>query len=54
MVVVDPYEVAVLDVDGDLLGEEPVGFLVGGEGGFVKDNFTWVVVEEGPHDGVCG
>lgn len=52
VVVVDPDEVAILNVLDDGLGEEMVYFLVGCPCGFIKGDFAGVVVEEGPEDGV--
>lgn len=48
VVVVDPDEVAVLDVFDDGLGEEAVDFLVGAPGGLVEGDLTGMIVEEGP------
>ena len=53
MVVVHPDHVAVLHVFGHGLGEEAVDLAVGGPGGLVERDFSWVVVEEWPEDGVC-
>lgn len=53
MVVVHPDHVAVLHVFDHGLGEEAVDLAVGGPGGLVEGDFSWVVVEEWPKDGVC-
>lgn len=52
MVIMDPNEVVVLNVGRDSLGEETVRFGVGVPGRLVKRDFTGMVVEEGPHDGI--
>lgn len=50
MVVVDPNHVSILDIGGNRLGKELVDLVVGSPGGFVKGDFTGVVVEERPKD----
>ena len=46
MVVVDPDEISVLDVNCNLLGEEPIGFLVGIERCLIEGDLTRVVVKQ--------
>ena len=53
MVIVHPDHVAVLHVFDHGLGKEAVDLAVGGPGGLVERDFSWVVVEEWPEDGVC-
>lgn len=52
MVVVHPDHVAVLDVFDHGLGKETVNLAVGGPCGLVEGDFSWVVVEEWPQNGV--
>ncbi|CRK33032.1 hypothetical protein BN1708_005977 [Verticillium longisporum] len=52
VIVVDPDQIAVLDVLDDRLGEEAVDLLVRSPGALVKGNLAGVVVEEGPEDRV--
>lgn len=52
VVVVDPHEVVVLDVRGDCLGEQAIGFGVRIPSRFVECDLTGMVVEEGPEDGI--
>jgi hypothetical protein len=52
VVIVDPDEVAVLDIVDDRLGKEAVHLLIGGPGRFIEGDFARMVVEERPEDGV--
>ena len=53
VVVVDPDEIAILDILDDCLGEKMVDFLVCGPRGLVERDLTGMVVKEGPEDRVC-
>lgn len=53
VVIMDPDEIAVLNVLDDGFGEKTVDFLVGGPGGLVKGDLTRMVVEKRPKDRVC-
>lgn len=48
----DPDQIAVLDILDDGLCKETVDFLVGNPSGFVECDFTGVVVEKRPKDGI--
>jgi hypothetical protein len=50
VVVVDPDEIAILDILDDCLGKKMVDFLVCGPRGLVERDLTGMVVEEGPED----
>jgi hypothetical protein len=50
VVIVDPHQVAVLDVFGNFTGKETIRFLVGIPGRFVKSDLSWVVMKERPKD----
>lgn len=52
MIVVDPNQIAILNVLDNGLGKKAVDFLVSDPGGFVKGDFTGVVVEQRPEDGI--
>lgn len=52
MVIVDPNQISILDFLSDGFGEKPVGFLVGFPGRLVEGDFTGVVVEQRPEDGI--
>lgn len=45
VVVVNPYEVTVLDIFGNSLSKQTVGLLVGIPSGLIKGNFTRMIVE---------
>lgn len=52
MVIVDPDQIAILNILDDGLGEEAVDLLVCGPSRLVEGNLTGVIMEEGPEDGV--
>lgn len=53
MVVMHPDQIAVLDFLRDGLCEKAICLLVSFPGRFVKGDFTGVVVEQRPENGVC-
>jgi hypothetical protein len=53
VVIVHPYHIVVLDISGDGLCEQAVGFGVCVPCGLVEGDLAWVVVEQRPEDGVC-
>ena len=53
MVVVDPDQIVILNILGNLLCEQAVGLAVGVPCGLVEGDLTGVVMEEGPKDRVC-
>lgn len=53
MVIMHPDEIAVLDFLGDGSGKKAICLLVRFPSRFVKGDFTGVVVEQRPEDGVC-
>lgn len=52
MVVVDPNQISILDFLGDGFGEQSVGFLVSLPSRLIEGNFTGVVVEQRPENGI--
>lgn len=52
MVIVDPDQIAILDIFDDGLGEKAVDLLVCGPSRLVEGNLTGVIMEEGPENGV--
>lgn len=52
VVIVDPNEVAILDILDHLLGEQTVDLLVGFPGGLVKCDLAGVVMEKRPENRV--
>ena len=50
VIIVDPDQVSVPGLIGDGLSEQMISLPIGIPGGFVKDDFTGMVVQEWPQD----
>lgn len=53
MIVVNPDQIAILNVLDDSLGKQTVNFAVSGPSALVESDFTRVVVEKRPENRVC-